>query len=259
MITIKSESDRQAMMAAGAVVYETLQALKAAAKPGMKTMELEEIAQEIIVHKHKAVPSFKGYNGFPYILCISIDDVVVHGMPSKKTVLREGMIVGIDCGAIVDGFHGDSALTVPIGQVSPEVERLIAVTEESFWKGADAAREGARISDVGHAVQVHCAQYGYDVVRALCGHGIGQAMHEDPEVPNYGPPGRGVRLRAGMSIAVEPMVVTGKYPVYTEPDGWTVRTRDGGLCAHYEHTLFIRPGGARPQILTMPTQPEGWL
>jgi methionyl aminopeptidase len=159
---------------------------------------------------------------------------------------------------VVEGYHGDSALTVPVGEVSPEMQKLIRVTEEAFWKGADAAREGMRIGDIGSAVQSHCSAHGYDVVRALCGHGLGRDLHEDPEVPNYGTAGRGVRLSAGMTIAVEPMVVTGKYPVYTAADGWTVKTRDGGICAHYEHSLYITKGGGRPQILTMPHPPEGW-
>lgn len=259
MISIKSKHERELMQQAGAIVYETLQAVKAAVKPGIVTMELERIAEEIIVGKHGAQPSFKGYNGFPYILCISVDDVVVHGFPAKRRPLKEGQIISIDCGAIVGGYHGDSALTVPVGEVSPQAQDLIRVTEEAFWLGADKAREGNRVGDIGHAVQEHCAKHGYDVVRALCGHGVGQALHEDPEVPNYGIAGRGVRLRAGMTIAVEPMVVTGKYPVYTESDGWTVRTQDGGLCAHYEHSLCITPGGGRPIVLTMPEQPEGWL
>ena len=247
------------MMEAGAIVYETLQAVKAAVQPGIPTMELELIAEEIIVKKHGAKPSFKGYNGFPYILCVSVDDVVVHGFPSKRTVLKEGQIVGIDCGAMVGGYHGDSALTVGVGEISPQADELIRVTEEAFWLGADKARDGGRVQDIGHAVQEHCAKHGFDVVRALCGHGVGQELHEDPEVVNYGIAGRGVRLGAGMTIAIEPMVVTGKYPVYTASDGWTVKTRDGGLCAHYEHSVFITPGGGRPQILTMPEQPEGWL
>ncbi len=259
MISIKTASEQAAMQAAGAVVYDALEAVKAAVKPGVATMELERIAQQIIVDKHRALPSFKGYNGFPYILCISVDDVVVHGFPSERTILKEGQIVGIDCGAVVGGYHGDSALTVPVGEVDGTAAELIRVTEEAFWLGADAAREGSRISDIGAAVQDHCAKHGFDVVRALCGHGVGQNLHEDPEVPNYGPAGRGVRLRAGMTIAVEPMVVTGKYPVYTATDGWTVKTRDGGLCAHYEHTMCITPGGGRPRILTLPKQPEGWL
>ncbi len=258
MITIKTDSERRAIAAAGAVVHETLTALRAAVRPGMNTMELERIAEDIIVKKHGAIPSFKGYNGFPYILCIAVDDVVVHGMPSARSVLKEGQIVSIDCGAIVDGYHGDSAVTVPVGKVSPEMERLIRVTEESFWKGADAAREGARIGDIGSAVQAYCKRHGYDVVRALCGHGVGRALHEDPEVPNYGSPGKGVRLQAGMTICIEPMVVTGKYPVYTDVDGWTVRTRDGGICSHYEHTIYITRGGGRPLILTLPEQPESW-
>lgn len=259
MISIKSDGERQLMMAAGAIVYEALRQVKAAVRPGISTMDLERIAEEIIVKKHGAKPSFKGYNGFPYILCISVDDVVVHGFPSQRAILKEGQIISIDCGAVVGGYHGDSAMTVGVGEIDGRAAELIRVTEEAFWIGADKARDGARIGDIGQAVQEHCARYGFDVVRALCGHGVGQALHEDPEVPNYGIAGKGVRLRAGMTIAIEPMVVTGKYPVYTASDGWTVRTRDGGMCSHYEHTLFIRPDGERPQILTMPDQPEGWL
>lgn len=251
MITIKSEQDKQAMLRAGGITYDALQAVKEAIRPGISTLELDEIAERVI-RKAGAVPSFKGYNGYPKTLCTSIDDEVVHGIPSADVILREGQIISIDCGAFIGGFHGDSAFTAPVGKVSEQAQKLIDVTEQSFWEAAKVAREGNRIGDIGHAVQSYCAQFGFEVVRDMCGHGVGQQMHEDPQVPNYGKPGRGVRLSAGMTIAVEPMVVTGKYAISFDEDQWTTRTKDGGLCSHYEHSMFIMPDGAPPLILTLP-------
>lgn len=245
------------MLRAGAITREALEAVREAIRPGVSTLELDRIA-EAVIRKAGAKPSFKGYNGFPATLCTSIDDEVVHGIPSDRIILREGQIISIDCGAYIDGFHGDSAFTSPVGAVSEEAQRLIRVTEESFWKGAELAREGNRIGDIGHAVQAHCAHHGFDVVRAMCGHGVGSELHEDPEVPNYGVPGRGVRLRAGMTIAIEPMVVTGRYPITFDDNKWTTRTEDGGLCSHYEHSVFIMPDGAPPLILTLPAGQERW-
>lgn len=241
------------MRQAGAVVYEALMAVKQAVRPGVTTWELDRIAADII-KKRGATPSFLGYNGFPATLCTSVDDEVVHGIPSRDVVLKEGSIVGIDCGAIVGGFHGDSAITVGVGEISPEAQRLIAQTEASFWKGAWQARAGGRVQDISSAVQAQAEGAGFCVVRMMCGHGVGENLHEDPEVPNFGHPGRGERLRAGMTIAVEPMIVTGEHACYQDKNGWTIRTRDRGLCAHYEHSIAIQAEGP-PLILTLPSGP----
>lgn len=253
MITIKTQQEMQLMQKAGLIVYQALAAVREAIRPGVSSLELDRIAEQVI-RDNGAEPNFKGYRGYPATICASIDDVVVHGVPSAKMILKEGQIISIDCGAVMNGYHGDSAFTAPVGEVSPEKARLMEVTEKSFWIGADMAREGKRIGDIGSAIQAFCAQHGYDVVRAMCGHGIGTAMHEDPEVPNYGVPGRGIRLRAGMTIAIEPMVVTGDPAIVFEDDGAT-RTKDGGLCSHYEHSLYITEGGGPPLILTRPESP----
>jgi len=250
LITIKSASNIESMKKAGQVVYDTLQAVKAAVQPGIDTLSLDSLAERLI-RSRGAIPSFKGYNGFPYTLCISVDDEVVHGFPSSSRILREGQIVSIDCGAIVEGFHSDSALTVAVGKVDPEKERLMRITEECFYKGMEQAVEGNHIGDVAHAVQKHAEAHGYGVVRSLCGHGIGRNMHEDPEVPNFGTPGRGIRLRAGMTICIEPMITQKDYSVVVGSNGWVVRTKDGGAASHYEHTILIRKDQP-PQILSLP-------
>lgn len=248
MITIKSESEIAAMREAGALLHKVLEALKAQVKPGVTTLELDRTAEKMI-RDAGAVPSFKGFEGFPASICASPDDTVVHGFPNG-TPLREGQILSVDCGVILNGWQSDSAFTVPIGEVPREVRDLIRVTEECFWIGIESAREGNRLGDIGSAIQRHAESHGYGVVRDLCGHGIGREMHEDPSVPNYGQPGRGVRLRAGMTLAIEPMIALGTWRVVTGDDGWAVLTQDHKPCSHYEHTIAIT-GGA-PEILSLP-------
>jgi len=217
-------------------------------EPGVTTAMLNEKAEELIL-SHKAIPSFKGYGGFPAALCISIDDEVVHGIPGARR-LEEGSIVSIDAGAYLDGFHGDAAISLPVGRVSEEKALLLKVTEESLHKGIEQAVAGARLGDISHAVQHHCEQYGFSVVREYVGHGIGRHLHEDPQVPNYGPPHRGVRLQENMALAIEPMVNIGKADVQVQSDGWTVKTADGKASAHFEHTIVITAHG--PEIMTIP-------
>ena len=224
--------------------------LREAIKPGMSTAELDVYAEQLI-RKHKAIPSFLDYQGYPASICASINDEVVHGIPSETAILKEGDILSVDCGLILDGWQSDSAFTVGVGKISPEHQKLIDVTEESFFKGIRKAIAGNHIGDIGHAVQAHAESFGYGVVRDLTGHGIGRNMHEDPSVPNFGRPGHGTRLRAGMTLAIEPMITMGDYHVAELDDGWTIVTEDGSFCAHYEHTIAINEKGL-PEILSYP-------
>ena len=249
MITIKNASQIAKMREAGALLHEVLEQLKGKIEPGITTKELDRYAEKLI-RGYGAVPSFLNYEGYPASICASVDSQVVHGIPSDSTVLREGQIISIDSGLILDGWQSDSAFTVGVGTVSPEAQRLIDVTEQSFFAALQVAREGYRISDIGHAVQQYVEEHGYSAVRDLCGHGIGREMHEDPSVPNYGAPGHGVRLRRGMTICIEPMIAAGGYNVKTLRDGWTVVTTDGSLCSHYEHTILITDG--EPELLSLP-------
>ena len=250
MIFVKSAEQLTLMRHAGMVLYEVLCHLCEMVKPGITTAAIDEEALRLI-RKAGCTPSFLGYRGYPASVCLSPDDVVVHGIPGPQA-LTEGSILSLDCGVIWQGYHADSARTVPVGAISEAARKLIAETERCFWLGANQARAGARISDVSWAVESHARANGYGVVRDLCGHGVGKSLHEDPEVPNFGPPGRGVRLRPGMTIAVEPMIVQGRHGVSMDAeDGWTVRTLDGGWCAHYEHSIAILPEGP-PEILTLP-------
>ena len=249
MITIKNSAQIAKMREAGAMLHEVLTQLKGKIQPGVTTHELDAFAEKLI-RSFGAIPSFLNYEGYPASICASVDSQVVHGIPSKKTVLKEGQIISVDCGLILDGWQSDSAFTAPVGRVSEEAQRLMDVTEESFFEALKVAREGNRISDIGHAVQQYVEDRGFSTVRALCGHGIGREMHEDPQVPNYGIPGHGVRLRKGMTICIEPMIAAGDYHVKTLRDGWTVVTTDGSLCSHYEHTILITDG--EPELLSYP-------
>ena len=249
MITIKNSAQIAKMREAGAMLHEVLTQLRGKIQPGVTTHELDAFAEKLI-RSFGAIPSFLNYEGYPASICASVDSQVVHGIPSKKTVLKEGQIISVDCGLILDGWQSDSAFTAPVGNISEEAQRLINVTEESFFEALKVAREGNRISDIGHAVQQYVEERGFSTVRALCGHGIGREMHEDPQVPNYGIPGHGVRLRKGMTICIEPMIAAGDYHVKTLRDGWTVVTTDGSLCSHYEHTILITDG--EPELLSYP-------
>lgn len=246
-IILKSQRELAIMRTAGKIVAATLARLAAHVRPGVSTAELDEIAHAEVTARG-AYPAFKGYRGFPASICASINEEVVHGIPSPKRVLREGDIISLDFGAVYEGFYGDAAITLPVGEVSPEARRLLAVTERALYEGIAMARPGAFLSDISHAVQ-RCAEgAGFSVVRQYVGHGIGRAMHEEPQIPNFGPPGRGPRLRPGMTLAIEPMVNMGGSETVVRPDQWTVVTADGSLSAHFEHTVAITPEGH--EILT---------
>ena len=248
MISIKNPDQIAKMRTAGALLYEGLQKLREAVKPGMTTAALDVYAEQLI-RKNHAIPSFLHYNGYPATLCTSIDDQIVHGIPSESQVLKEGSILSIDCGLVLDGWQADSAFTMGIGEISAEAEALIEVTEECFWKGVRQAVAGNRLGDLGHAVQSWAEGHGYGVIRDLTGHGIGREMHEDPEVPNYGKPGHGLRLMPGMTFCIEPMINGKGDAVRVLGDGWTVVTRSGSLAAHFEHEIVTQDG---PVILTRP-------
>ena len=243
MIVLKNAAQIADMREAGKITGEALALAGEAVRPGITTYELDLMIRKCI-EKHGAKPSFLGYGGFPGSACISINDQVIHGIPSKKAVLCDGDIVKIDVGAYYRGFHGDSANTFAVGEVSSQAKRLIEVTKESFYRGVAAIGEGARIGDIGHAIDSFVRENGYSVVRKYIGHGVGRDLHEDPEVPNFGTPGRGQRLCAGMVIAIEPMVNVGTHEVKELSDGWTVVTSDGKLSAHYEHTVAVTGNGA---------------
>ena len=247
MISIKSPREIELMRIAGRIVAETHELLRKAIRPGITTLELDVIAEEYI-RKSGAIPAFKDYNGFPASICSSINEQVVHGIPGP-IALKDGDIIGIDIGAVYDGYYGDAARTYGIGNIDRETERLIKVTEESFFKGIEYALPGNRLSDISHSIQKHVESNGFSVVRDFVGHGIGRSMHEDPQIPNYGLPHKGPRLAAGMALAIEPMVNQGRYAVKVREDGWTVVTADGKPSAHYENTIVITNG--KPEILTL--------
>ena len=247
MIIIKNNKEIDLMRAAGKIVAETLLLVEEKVRPGITTAELDRIAEEFIT-KHGARPSFKGLYGFPASLCISVNEQVVHGIPGGY-VLKDGDIISVDCGAYINGFHGDAARTFGVGNISEEAEKLINVTRESFFKGIEYAKVGNRLTDISHEIQSYVEASGFSVVRDFVGHGIGRVVHEDPDVPNYGRPGRGPKLVEGMALAIEPMVNVGNYKVKTLNDDWTVVTSDGSLSAHYENTIVILPDG--PEILTL--------
>jgi methionyl aminopeptidase len=242
VITVRGAEELRRLEEASRVVLETLLLVEKAVQPGVTTEELDRIAEEEI-RRLGAKPAFLGYRGYPKTLCTSINDEVVHGIPGPR-ILREGDILGIDCGAIVEGYYGDAARTVAVGRIGKDREELLEVTREALAAGITAARPGGRVSDIGAAVEAVAIAHGYGVVRDFVGHGVGTALHEEPQVPNYGPAGRGARLQAGMVIAIEPMFNLGRAEVSVDADGWTVRTRDGSASAHFEHTVAIETGGA---------------
>lgn len=249
MIVLKTSRELAIMREAGRISAMALKVAGEAIEPGVSTWEIDRIARKYI-ESQGAVPSFLGYGGFPASACISVNNVVIHGIPSKSQIIKAGDIVSIDIGAIYEGFNGDNAFTFPCGDISPEAQRLLDATRESLYEGIKQAKAGNRLGDIGSAVQRYVEARGYSVVRDFVGHGVGAKLHEDPSVPNYGTPGRGVRLLPGMTIAIEPMVNQGGHQVQVQKDGWTTVTRDGKLSAHFEHTVAITPDG--PVILTRP-------
>ena len=251
-IFLKTEDEIELMRQANQLVGKTLGELAKHIKPGVTTLQLDQIAEEFI-RDHGAIPTFKNFPNdygvpFPASICTSVNDVVVHGIPDDKTVLKEGDIISIDCGTVLNGFNGDSCYTFCVGEVSEEVKNLLRVTKESLYRGIENAVAGRHLGDISDAVQSHCEQNKYGVVRELTGHGIGRQMHEDPQVPNYGRRGNGVLLKAGMCLAIEPMITMGARDIYMMPDRWTIRTRDGKWAAHFEHTIAVRKG--RAEILS---------
>jgi methionyl aminopeptidase len=247
MIILKTPDEIEIMARASRLVAGTLAMLKREVRPGITTEELDRLAEQFI-RSHGGTPAFKGYRNYPKTLCASINDQVVHGIPSKRA-LKEGDIIGLDLGAIVDGFYGDSAVTVAVGKVNPRIAELLRVTEESLFAGIAQAIVGNRLSDISHAVQRRAEAAGFSVVTDFVGHGIGRQLHEEPQVPNYGKPGQGPRLQEGMVLAIEPMINMGNSGVRVLDDRWTAVTTDGSLSAHFEHTIAIQPSGP-PRILT---------
>lgn len=246
MVIRKSRAEIEKMRRAGLIVAETLRRLRGMVEPGMTTRELDAVAESTI-RAAGASPTFKGYRGFPASICASVNDEVVHGIPSDRQ-LRAGDILKIDCGATLDGYVGDAAISVPVGQVPPEIERLMETTRDSLLCAIKQMVPGNRLYDVSYAVQQYVEERGFSVVRDFCGHGIGQRMHEDPQVPNYGRPGTGPKLKEGWVLAIEPMVNEGGYEVRVLSDGWTVKTRDGKASSHFEHTIAVTEDG--PRVLT---------
>jgi len=247
VILLKSSRELGHMRAAGRILAEVKERLKALVRPGASTKDIDEDIESFIVGKG-AVPAFKGYRGYPATVCTSINNEVVHGIPSAKRKLKDGDIIGLDLGCIVEGYYGDCAITLPVGPVPERVQELLDVTRESLDKAIVQCRAGNRIGDISHAVQAHCESHGFGVVRAFVGHGIGRSLHEEPQVPNFGEAGRGSVLKAGMVLAIEPMVTMGSWEVRVLEDGWTAVTADGSLAAHFEDTIAITGNG--PEVLT---------
>lgn len=248
MIVLKTGRELKIMKEACRISAGALQLVGRAVEPGVTTAELDRIAEEYI-RSEGAVPNFKNYDGYPATACISVNNEVIHGIPTEKRKIKQGDIVSVDLGAMFEGYHGDNAATFACGEISDEAKRLMDATKESLYEGIKAARAGGRIGDIGYAVQSYVEARGYSVVRQFVGHGVGTHLHEAPEVPNFGIPGRGIRLLPGMTIAIEPMVNIGKPDVKVMPDGWTVLTKDGSLSAHFEHTVAVTSDG--PQIMTV--------
>ena len=249
MIVCKSAAEIERMRAANVLVADVLAELAELVKPGVTTADLDEAAERL-VRAAGAEPAFKGYRGYPATLCASVNEQVVHGIPGNRALV-EGDIISLDMGVRLNGLFGDSAVTVPVGRVAPEVARLLLVTREALARGIEQVRLGGRVSDIGHAIQQHVEQHGFSVVREFVGHGIGAALHEEPQIANYGDPGRGPRLAEGMVLAIEPMVNMGRSAVKVLADGWTAVTRDGSLSAHFEHTVAVTKDG--PDVLTYRT------
>jgi len=247
MVTVKSDREIKLMRAAGKTTAIILDAMCREVRPGISTWDLDQIGERMC-REAGVTPAFKGYSGFPGCVCISVNEEVVHGIPTKKRVLKQGDIVGLDFGVIQEGWYGDTARSVAVGKISSDAEKLLKVTQESLMKGIAEAKPGNRVFDIGHAVQTHAEAAGFSVVREFVGHGIGRALHEDPQVPNYGPKGKGMVLKVGMVIAIEPMINAGKPGVRVLSDGWTAVTTDRSLSAHFEHTVAITENG--PVILT---------
>lgn len=246
MIILKSPEEIEKMAESCRIVADTIEAIRFMVKPGLTTRDVESFA-ETHIKELGGVPAFKGYRGYPASICTSVNDEVIHGIPSKR-FLQEGDILSIDLGVYKDGFYGDGAVTVPVGQIAPTLEKLLRVTEESLYIGIMNAIVGHRVSDISHAIQRHVESNGFSVVKAFVGHGIGRELHEDPQIPNFGPPGRGPRLMEGMTLAIEPMVNLGSHEVFVLNDGWTAVTADGKPSAHFEHTVLVTSEG--PRILT---------
>ena len=247
-IELKGSEEIALMREAGRADAEVLAILRQEIRPGLMLKKLDDIVRREFA-KRKVVPTFLNYHGYPARVCVSVNDEVVHGIPDRR-VLREGDIVSIDLGATYKGFVGDAAITVAVGRISPEAERLVRVTEEALWQGIKAAKAGARLGEISAAIQTHAEGNGFSVVREYVGHGVGRSMHEEPQVPNFGPADRGPLLRKGMTLALEPMVTAGDWQTKKDSDGWTVRTADGSLAAHFEHTIVITEGEA--EVLTLP-------
>lgn len=250
MIELKSGRELELMRRAGHILADVVDALRTVVRPGVSTLELDEEV-ETFIRTRGATPAFKGYRGFPATVCVSLNEEVVHGIPSPHRRLKEGDIVGLDLGCIVEGYYADRAFTLPVGDIPPRVQALLDVTRQSLELAVEHCRAGRRLSDISHAVQRHVEGGGFAVVRAFVGHGIGRALHEDPQIPNFGDPGRGPVLRPGMVLAVEPMVTMGSWEVRILDDGWTAVTRDGSLAAHFEHTIAVTDGD--PEVLTSRT------
>lgn len=244
MICLKSEREVETMDRANALVHRVLRAVEEAARPGVSTGALDKLAEQMI-RDDGGIPAFKGYRGFPATLCTSINDVIVHGIPNTKNRLRDGDLVSVDCGVLLDGFYGDAAVTFGVGAVSPEAQRLMEVTRKCLGDAVAAIKPEGRLGDVGAAVQKRAEEAGFGVVREFVGHGIGRALHEEPQVPNYGEAGRGQRLRPGLVIAIEPMITGGSWRVSIDNDGWTARTEDGRLAAHFECSVAVTADGRR--------------
>lgn len=248
MVTIKSHREIELMRKAGKLLAQTHEEMAKAIKPGISTWEIDKIGEDII-RSFGCIPSFLNYNGFPASICVSVNDEVVHGIPDKKRIIKDGDIVSLDAGLIYEGYHADAARTVMVGNVSEEARLLVERTKESFFEGIKYAKSGNHLHDISNAIGDYCESFGYGVVRDLVGHGIGTKLHEDPQIPNFRQRRRGIKLQAGMTLAIEPMVNAGTYDVYWQDDDWTVVTGDGSLSAHYENTILITDG--EPEVLTI--------